>query len=419
MQEQKRAERRMLAAIFFFWFSVYTYPSFLSSYSTEKLMATSVTAGMIVGSYGLTQMVLRIPFGVLSDSLKKRKMFVMLGFVFSLLASFGLSAVSLFAAGDHVPGWLPAAALICRGLSGVTAATWVNFSVLYSSGYKGEEVTAAMSRIAVPQMGSQIFAMLLGAQLADHFGELYAFLLAAAAGAAGLILMLQIRDRKPVGGPMTMGGIARIARNRQLISGTVLATVYQMVVWATVQGFVQNWARDIIGLTTAELGYLSVANLLPNVILSRLSGTVLVRRFGRRVVLCSGFLLLAAACLLYPLTASLAALLAVQAIMGAGVGLVMPITMANAIETVSDENRGTAMGIYQAVYGLGMFLGPVVAGTIIERFSAEGEAVPAAGYVANFRVETAVALLGFFLALVFTGKRRERKLSPDSGEGRP
>ena len=171
MQEQKRAERRMLAAIFFFWFSVYTYPSFLSSYSTEKLMATSVTAGMIVGSYGLTQMVLRIPFGVLSDSLKKRKMFVMLGFIFSLLASFGLSAVSLFAAWEHVPGWLPAAALICRGLSGVTAATWVNFSVLYSSGYKGEEVAAAMSRIAVPQMGSQIFAMLLGAQLADHFGE--------------------------------------------------------------------------------------------------------------------------------------------------------------------------------------------------------------------------------------------------------
>ena len=216
-----------------------------------------------------------------------------------------------------------------------------------------------------------------------------------------------------------MGSIARIARNRQLISGTVLATVYQMIVWATVQGFVQNWARDIIGLTTAELGYLSVANLLPNVILSRLSGTVLVYRFGRRIVLCSGFLLLAAACLLYPLTASLAALLAVQAIMGAGVGLIMPITMANAIETVSDENRGTAMGIYQAVYGLGMFLGPVIAGTIIERFSAAGEAVPAAGYVANFRVETAVALLGFFLALILTGKNHGRKPSPDNGEGRP
>jgi MFS family permease len=130
---------------------------------------------------------------------------------------------------------------------------------------------------------------------------------------------------------MTLRGFLEVAKNKELVSGTVLATVYQLVAWATVQGFVQNWARDVIGLTTAQLGYLSVANLLPNTIVSRFSGTAFSRRFGRRTVLMAGFALMAVACFLYPLTRSLISLLAVQVLLGSGVGLIMPLTMASAI----------------------------------------------------------------------------------------
>ena len=85
MIERKGNERRLLAAVFLFWFSVYTYPSFLTTYATDTLGATKVMAGMIVGSYGLTQMVLRIPLGIVSDIIRKRKPFVMLGFALSIL----------------------------------------------------------------------------------------------------------------------------------------------------------------------------------------------------------------------------------------------------------------------------------------------------------------------------------------------
>ena len=76
----KRNEGLLLATVFLFWFSVYTYPSFLTTYAVDGLGATKVMAGMIVGSYGLTQMALRVPLGILSDVLKRRKPFVMLGF---------------------------------------------------------------------------------------------------------------------------------------------------------------------------------------------------------------------------------------------------------------------------------------------------------------------------------------------------
>ncbi len=408
-QDGRKNERLMLTTIFFFWFSVYTYPSFLTSYAVNGLGATTVMAGMIVGSYGLTQMALRIPLGILSDVLKKRKPFIMAGFGLSILASAGLSFTALQAGRENVPQWLAAAALIFRGMSGVTAATWVQFSVLYSANYRGEQVSAAMSRIIVPQCGSQIVAMLLGAQLAGNLGEIYAFLLAAAAGIIGLLLMSRVREQRPTGEPMTLRGFLEVAKNRQLICGTLLATIYQLVVWATVQGFVQNWAREIIGLTTAQLGYLSVANLLPNTILSRFSGTVFSRKFGKRAVLMCGFACMAGACCLYPLTRSLLSLLAVQALLGSGVGLIMPLTMSGAIEEIPDEKRGAAMGIYQAVYGLGMFLGPVMAGAVIDRFSltAAGEISAAAGYTANFRMGMIVSIVGMMLAFVLTRKKRK------------
>ena len=410
--DTKRNENRLFSAVFLFWFSVYTYPSFLTSYAVNTLHATNVLAGMIVGSYGLTQMILRIPLGILSDVLKRRKPFVMLGFGLSIAASGGLALVDILAGREIVPEGLALAALFCRGVSGMTAAAWVNLSVLYSSNYHGEDLAPAMSRLIVPQCGSQIIAMLLGAQLAGRLGELYAFLLATAVGVAGLLVMARIRETRPTGEPMTVRALAVVIRNRQLVQGTVLATVYQLVVWATAQGFVQNWARDVIGMTTAELGFLSVANLLPNTILSRFSGTVFAPRFGRKTVLGAGFGFLAAACCFYPQTDSMWSLMGAQALLGCGVGLIMPLTMASAIETVPENRRGAAMGIYQAIYGLGMFAGPVIAGWVIEGFSkaSAGAETIRPGYTANFYAMAAIAVIGGILAVLLTqGRRRQSK----------
>ena len=410
--DTKRNENRLFSAVFLFWFSVYTYPSFLTSYAVNTLHATNVLAGMIVGSYGLTQMILRIPLGILSDVLKRRKPFVMLGFGLSIAASGGLALVDILAGREIVPEGLALAALFCRGVSGMTAAAWVNLSVLYSSNYHGEDLAPAMSRLIVPQCGSQIIAMLLGAQLAGRLGELYAFLLATAAGVAGLLVMARIQETRPTGEPMTIRALAVVIRNRQLVQGTVLATVYQLVVWATAQGFVQNWARNVIGMTTAELGFLSVANLLPNTILSRFSGTVFAPRFGRKTVLGAGFGFLAAACCFYPQTDSMWSLMGAQALLGCGVGLIMPLTMASAIETVPENRRGAAMGIYQAIYGLGMFAGPVIAGWVIEGFSkaSAGEETIRPGYTANFYAMAAIAVIGGILAVLLTqGRRRQSK----------
>ncbi|MBR2853034.1 MAG: hypothetical protein IKE81_01810, partial [Clostridia bacterium] len=69
------------------------------------------------------------------------------------------------------------------------------------------------------------------------------------------------------------------------------------------------------------------------------------------------------------------------------------------------------------VYGLGMFIGPVLAGMVIERFSANGsggnDVIP--GYTAVFYMAMIIAVIGFVLVLL-SGviHRRTAKSKADS-----
>ena len=88
---------RLLNPLFFFmattvlyWFSLYTYPMLLTGFSQQELGASPALAGTIVSSYGLWQMLLRVPLGYASDKLRRRKPFLMLGSALSALAGLGL-----------------------------------------------------------------------------------------------------------------------------------------------------------------------------------------------------------------------------------------------------------------------------------------------------------------------------------------
>ena len=282
MKASFRKDLPVLAAIFFFWFSMYTYPSFFSAYVSDRLLAPEVMTGLIVGAYGFAQMILPIPLGIVSDWTRRRKPFVVLGFCASLLACAGLMLTESLAARGQVGTFTHAVALLARGLSGVTAATWVSFSVLYSASYEADEIAPAVSRLMVPQYGSQIVAMLLGAQLAQRVHETAAFALAAVAALAGLVLMRRVPDRPPEEERLTLKSFAAVLNDRGLKVGTLLGTLFRLVCWGTVLGFVPNWARDVAGFSVSQLGYLSVMYLLPNTVMARLSGACLAPRFGFR-----------------------------------------------------------------------------------------------------------------------------------------
>jgi MFS family permease len=341
-----------------FWFSMYTYVPILSLYVTE-LGASSTMAGIIVGSYGFVQMLLRIPLGIASDKFHKRRLFINFGLTFTLISGLGLWAfkeVSLI--------------LVFRGLAGAAAATWVDFTVLYTSYYKHEEATKAIGTINFYNSIAQMLAMLLGGLIAEKLGYGATFIVGALVGLAGFIASFFIVEKfEDNAQKITLNGVIEVVRDNTLMKVSVLAIIAQLLTFSTVFGFTPKFASDYLSANKFQMGLLTVFSSLPTAFASLLGGGKLSRKYGEWSIVTLGFALVGIFTVLIPFIDNIYLLMFTQIFAGLGRGFSFSILMGLSVKHFPSEKRATAMGFFQSIYGLGMFIGPVFIGIIEDIFS--------------------------------------------------
>ena len=334
-----------------FWFSLYSYVPNLSIYA-ENLGASHKLIGLILSSYGFTQMVLRIPLGIYSDSINRRKIFILLGILSSLISALGMGLFQN-----------PWALLIFRGLSGVAAAAWVPFTVLFSSYFSSEDSSRAMGYINSFNVLGQMIAMLLGGILAEKLSSQAPFYLAAGVGVLALVLGTGIIEKQEKREPMKIRELLLVGREKQLLIPSGLAVLVQLITFASVYGFTPIAAQNI-GANEMQTGLLTTLSTLPGIFASALSGSVFTKKFGERKTLTFGFLALALSCAVIPSINSIKILYLSQMVGGFARGAILSLLMSLSIQSVEPHKRATAMGFFQAIYGLGMFIGPILVGVI-------------------------------------------------------
>ncbi|MGC1285920.1 MAG: MFS transporter, partial [Streptosporangiaceae bacterium] len=92
-------------------------------------------------------------------------------------------------------------------------------------------------------------------------------------------------------------------------------------------------------------------------------------RLGRKRLLLAGLAVFLAASLWCALSVSVAELIAARALMGLGAGIVFPLSLAVVSAAFGDADRPKAIGILTAGIALGLPLGPVLGGVLLQHFS--------------------------------------------------
>lgn len=336
-----------------FWVSLYAYVPYVTPYA-ELMDADVRLIGLIAGAYGFWQMLVRFPLGIYSDMRQKRKVFVWLGICFACVS--GL-VVYVF------PN--PISMLIGRSLSGVAASVWVIFTILATSYYPPEDSIKAVGFMNAANSMGRVSSLLVGGLVAEWLGFSYAFLLAGLAGLVSLILGVGIVEKKPDSvkkEPPKLTDLLAVAKNHQLLCASLLGIFSQYITFATTFGFTPIVAAHL-GASNMLLGLLGVVSTLPSLLLSPFVASV-AKKAGVKCTLTIGFAVAGIGAALTPLCQNLWQLFASQLFGAVGTAFVFTLLMGLSIRDIQAERRATAMGFYQALYGLGMFMGPFVMGWI-------------------------------------------------------
>jgi EmrB/QacA subfamily drug resistance transporter len=126
--------------------------------------------------------------------------------------------------------------------------------------------------------------------------------------------------------------------------------------------------REDLGATIEELEWTVNAYTLSFAVFL-LTAAAIGDRLGRRKVFAAGlgiFTLASAAAAVAPSTD---ALIAARALQGLGGAVITPLSLTLLSEAFSAERRGLALGVWSGVAGLGVALGPVVGGAVVEGLS--------------------------------------------------
>ncbi len=331
-------------------------------HAVELAGATPLLIGLAVGAYGLTQAMLQIPFGLLSDRIG-RKPVIFAGLTLFLIGS----VVAAMADSIH---WVIVGRVI-QGSGAVAAAI-----MALTADLTREEVrTRAMAGIGISIGMAFAAAMVLGPLIAGVAGLSGVFWFIAALAACGILVLWLVvpnpvrsivhRDAEPV-----LSQFSGVLANRELLR--LDFGIFALHVIMTSQFLALPLALNQAGfnpdhhwMVYLPVLALSVVAMVPFIILAERGGRI------RGIFVGAVAMLGAASVLFYLANDHFYVLAAVLVIFFTAVNL-LEATLPSIVSKVSPvASKGTAMGVYSTSQFTGAFLGGALGGWVHQVFGPE------------------------------------------------
>lgn len=372
--EQKsssRAQKRLLLTIVvLFWFAQYVYVPYQTPYLTASGVSANLV-GVIVGAYGLTQVLARLPVGIFADTVGRHRLFILAG---ALLAG-AASLIRIFSPGG--PGFL--AANLCSGLA---SSMWISYMVHYTGFFEESRQQSATGIIVMANSAGMLLGFIASTVFYDWLGMRTLCLLSAVSGLLGAVLALFVRESRSREGAARRPAVRELLsvfQNRRLLLFALLAMVQQGIQMSTTMSFTTQILKDL-GATTLFVGCSSVFYMVMAVLFSGFSSTAACARLGPRLLLPLVFSLVAVYCVLVPLVHSAPVIFLLQLLPGMSTGILFSYCNSEAVRGVPKFQKSTANGLFQAIYALGLTIFPMLTGRIADTFSVTAAYFVLAGF---------------------------------------
>ncbi|WP_428943096.1 MFS transporter [Pantoea sp. FN060301] len=357
--------RRPEARLFFiisvlFFICIHSIDAFLAPMMLEQGIEPQIM-GLVMGASGLATLLIRFPLGIISDVVKSRKIFIQISLLLPIftwpLAWLEPNAVTLY---------------LAKAADGVTAATWVLYNILFIRYFDRKEAPAAVALLALAGPVGVFIGNCVGGLLIHYFENNIAFFLSCVSGLLALALTTRISDvhdslRAPTL-QACMAGARRQLCDRSVWMIGLLATIVILVPFATRDTLTPIYAEQL-GARAGILSLLSNIHLIFYALAVALCSGVFYKRLGVVKTAVLGIILQVLSTLGIPFTSNMMAIYALQALAGFSFGMAFAAFMSLSVVNTTSDEQSTRMGLFQTIYSLGMFIGPVIMGVMMQHIN--------------------------------------------------
>ncbi len=329
--------------------------TFLLPVYAETLGASYTDLGLIGAIGNVVYTVITLVTGYMLDRYEKVNLYL----VFTMI---GGVTMTLFAFTSTITQ-----VIAVRGLLGLSAAIfWVAASTLTAQISPREEITQSLGRYNLAWIAGFTVGPYGGGIVSNLYGFDVFFISQAALILVSLVLILvKIRGRITLLNParhekIPLGELKPLTLSYlTLIPFTLVLGIYM----AIIPGHMK-----VVGLTASMIGLiLTITNGVRGLMFMNVQRLV---KWGTLKAVFAASLLIAASMFLVRNGDDAVSFGIPLVFYGAGSGIMTPVVLDFISKRTPERLRGTAMGVHESIYGVGMCLGPLVGGAIADSYSA-------------------------------------------------
>jgi predicted MFS family arabinose efflux permease len=317
--------------------------------------------GLAMGAYGLTQALLQVPLGMASDRLGRKPVI--------------LAGLALFVLGSLVAAWAPSlpwlvAGRAIQGAGAISAAV----TALLADLTRDQVRTKSMALVGISIALMFALSLVMAPMLVPHIGLSGLFVLTAALALTGMAVVAWVVPPEPLQHlPPSRGGLRQVLKNAELLRvdlGVFVLHAVQIAMWMSVPALLQ------------EAGIASAAQW--KVYLPAVAGSLLVlggllfrlerKGYFKQVYLGTiALMVLVQLGFLWSLQAPsvwVVALLLGLYFVGFNAQEASQPSLASRL--AEPRQRGAALGVYNTLMSLGIFVGGSLGGWVVKTWGSAG-----------------------------------------------